>query len=56
MSTDIVHWEDGRRHLEVEALKFYLHVSLPLTAAVLAIWAGFQMYKRRKERKLVHNS
>lgn len=50
MSTDIVHWDNGIRTYQPEALNVYLYISLPFTFITFVAWATFQAVERRKEK------
>ena len=51
MSTDIVHWDNGKRNFQSQALKPYAYVTVPFMAAVFIFWAALQLLERRRERK-----
>ncbi|KAL9632499.1 MAG: hypothetical protein Q9164_005280 [Protoblastenia rupestris] len=53
MSTDIVHWKDGRRDFQSGALQIYLAVSLPFMVVTIGVWKAFQWQEKRNERR--HN-
>ncbi|KAL8696542.1 MAG: hypothetical protein Q9224_002740 [Gallowayella concinna] len=49
MSTDIVHWDNGKKTYQPGALIVYLAVCLPLMVLTFSVWAVFQWHERRKE-------
>lgn len=51
MSTDIVHWKEGTRTFQPQALKVYLYVTIPFMVAVFVFWAVLQLLERKKEKK-----
>jgi hypothetical protein len=52
MSTDVLHWENGKRQYESEALLTYLALSLPMTAVTLGTWYWLYYCVKRKEALL----
>ncbi|KAL8769015.1 MAG: hypothetical protein Q9209_004932 [Squamulea sp. 1 TL-2023] len=50
MSTDIIHWNNGKKNYQPGAMHVYLAVCLPFMAATFIFWAAFQCHERRKER------
>lgn len=50
MSTDIIHWNDGRKDYQAGALHVYLAVCLPLMAVTFAVYGAFHWYERRNEQ------
>ena len=51
MNTDIVHWKDNKRDFQIEALKPYLYLTLPITFFVVTTWGVYQFLKKRKEEE-----
>ena len=49
MSTDIIHWNNGRKYYQAGALHIYLAICLPFMAATFAVWWTFHWYEKRKE-------
>ena len=50
MNTDIVHWENNKRNFQIEALKPYLYLTLPITFFVVITWGVYQFRKKIKEK------
>ena len=51
MNTDIVHWQNNKRDFQIEALKPYLYITLPVTFFVVITWSVYQYRKKRKEKE-----
>ncbi|KAL8726825.1 MAG: hypothetical protein Q9166_006441 [cf. Caloplaca sp. 2 TL-2023] len=49
MSTDIVHWSNGRKKYQAGALQVYLAICLPLMACTFIVWLVLQWREKRKE-------
>jgi hypothetical protein len=49
MSTDVLHWVDGKRRYESGALVTYLALALPITAITFGMWYWLYYWIRRKD-------
>jgi hypothetical protein len=49
MSTDVLHWEAGKRQYESGALVTYLALSLPMTAVTFGMWYWLYHWVKRKD-------
>lgn len=59
MSTPVVTFEPadfsrGHRHIDWDALRLFLSVSLPLLAFTVAMWWGFKQIEGRKDRSPIN--
>lgn len=51
MSTDIVHWQDSKKIVQLGAIVIYLELTLPLMLVTFGAWYGVYWWVNRKERR-----